>query len=437
MSKRSSPNNPKVLCVAQDVALLGDLALTLRRSFLVERTSSAEEAIDVLSFDGDIRVVVADTRVAGGSGLELLSKAREMAPEVIRVLLVEAAEWTAIAGGLDSGSRIRLLVKPCPPNTLVETVREGLDFLDLRTARQRILEETLRGSVETLMDALSLANPDAFGTARRVQENAVALATKLGLPDRWQIELAALLFNLGAVTLSRELLSKANSGKHLNDTERAELARAPDVSVQLLRHIPGLEDVCAIIESLGAEAYAKRGDRKPTGIQAAVLRAATDFETLRSLGYADDLAIEVMRGTHARYHVSVLEALSQTLGEPAEDREMREMPIRLVRPGMVFADDVKTKNGAMFVTKGFVVTRSFAQRVRGFRPGSVREPVRVLVPRASVSTSNTPRIDSSGPSSLGERSGDYASPPSTRPGDSLGPKSSWSGTTTRARGGDA
>jgi hypothetical protein len=103
---------------------------------------------------------------------------------------------------------------------------------------------------------------------------------------------------------------------------------------------------------------------------------------------------------------------------------------------MVFADDVKTKNGAMFVTKGFVVTRRFAQRVRGFRPGSVRDPVRVLVPRSSVGPAVTPPIDSGRPTPSSQREYD-ADAPSTQRSDAWGPKSSWSGATTRMRGGDA
>ncbi len=46
---------------------------------------------------------------------------------------------------------------------------------------------------------------------------------------------------------------------------------------------------------------------------------------------------------------------------------------------MVLAADVKMATGTLFVARGYEVTPAFLERVRNFRAGSVREPIKVLI----------------------------------------------------------
>jgi hypothetical protein len=46
---------------------------------------------------------------------------------------------------------------------------------------------------------------------------------------------------------------------------------------------------------------------------------------------------------------------------------------------MVCADDVKMLNGTLLVARGYEVTASFLERIRNFRAGTVKEPLRVIV----------------------------------------------------------
>lgn len=50
---------------------------------------------------------------------------------------------------------------------------------------------------------------------------------------------------------------------------------------------------------------------------------------------------------------------------------------------MVFADDLRLVDGPLLVPRGYQVTDWFLTRLRNFRRGTVREPVRVRVPLAT------------------------------------------------------
>jgi hypothetical protein len=57
-----------------------------------------------------------------------------------------------------------------------------------------------------LSEVLSLANPAAFSKGLRIRQYARHIATKLAFPNVWQFEIAAMLSELGCVTLTPDLV---------------------------------------------------------------------------------------------------------------------------------------------------------------------------------------------------------------------------------------
>jgi hypothetical protein len=51
---------------------------------------------------------------------------------------------------------------------------------------------------------------------------------------------------------------------------------------------------------------------------------------------------------------------------------------------MVLAQDVKLKSGTLLIVRGHQVTASLVERLRNFAPGTVCEPVRVIVPKSQA-----------------------------------------------------
>jgi hypothetical protein len=109
------------------------------------------------------------------------------------------------------------------------------------------------------------------------------------------------------------------------------------------------------------------------------LRAAADFDALESQGQDIPETLKTLRGRPGRYDVAVLDALEALVGGTTARTVIREIPLAALREGMTFASDVKLTSGTMLVARGFEVTPSFLQRVKNFRPGTVAEPVRVII----------------------------------------------------------
>lgn len=85
-----------------------------------------------------------------------------------------------------------------------------------------------------------------------------------------------------------------------------------------------------------------------------------------------------------RYDAEVLEALCKVRGSGGLPEDVRELPLAGLRVGMVLAQDIKMQSGTLLVARGFEVTMGLLERMRNFGPGSVREPIRVVVSRKAV-----------------------------------------------------
>jgi response regulator RpfG family c-di-GMP phosphodiesterase len=114
-------------------------------------------------------------------------------------------------------------------------------------AERELLEKTLNGSVKVLTDVLALVDPDAFSRSHRMRDDARQIASALAVPFTWELKLAALLCQIGIVSLPPILIPKARSGLKLTGTEEEMLSRVPEVGGDLLANIPRLESVARIV----------------------------------------------------------------------------------------------------------------------------------------------------------------------------------------------
>jgi response regulator RpfG family c-di-GMP phosphodiesterase len=374
---------PRVICVDDEPHVAGGLALHLRRRYDVEIATSGQAGLELLAREPQAAVVISDMRMPGMNGAEFLTKALAAHPNTTRILLTGYAEVEAAIKAVNEGQVFRFLVKPCPPPELVRTVDAAAELHRLILAEREILEKTLHGSIKMLSEILAISNPLAFGRATRIKGHVSRLVEKLGDKDRWQAEVAAMLSQLATITLPNETAEKLYYGTPLTPEEQRMVERAPDVSEQLLSHIPRLEIVRAILAQR-AEPFRSRGpeltaEQKVVRRGAQLLKVAGDFDALEALGHSSSQALDMLKGREEQYDPDVLRALHEVCGSQRADECIREISLRALKPGMVFASDVKMTTGTLFVARGYEVTESFLERVRNFRPGSVKEPMRVVI----------------------------------------------------------
>lgn len=169
--------HPNVLCVDDELRVLEGLAMHLRRQFTVFRATSGKQGLAELAEHGPFVVALSDMRMPEMNGAEFLSQVHTSAPDTVRMLLTGYADIEVAASAINDGQVFRFLVKPCPPERLRLAFSAALHQYRLITAERELLEHTLRGSVEALVNVLALVHPQAFGRAVRLRELGSAATT--------------------------------------------------------------------------------------------------------------------------------------------------------------------------------------------------------------------------------------------------------------------
>ncbi len=373
-----------VLCVDDERAVLDGLSLHLRRRYQVLTAQSGPEALEVLAREPSVAVVISDMRMPAMDGATFLARAREQAPDTVRLLLTGQSQMDQAIAAINEGRIFRFLTKPCPPATMMGAVDAAAEQHRLMTSERVLLQETLRGAIKALTDVLALSNPVSFGRATRIKNLVTDLAAKLDIKDAWQAEVAAMFSQLGTMTLPPETVEKIYLGFPLTPDEQRMAARAPAVAEQLVRNIPRLDLVADILAAHGRrrksnESVAADPRAATVELMAQLLRAAIDFDALESQGTAGALVVDTMRGRMDRYEPRFVDALAELRGGQAPRVGVREVFLSVLTVGMVFVDDVKMQNGMLLVARGYEVTPGFLERVRNLKPGTVKEPLRVVL----------------------------------------------------------
>jgi len=378
----------KILFVDDDANLLAALQRTQRKQFTVDIAPGGEAGLALIQKQGPYTVVVSDMRMPIMNGAQFLAKVRECSPECIRVMLTGQSDLKDAIEAVNRGNIFRFLTKPCSNETLTQTLEAGLAQYRLVHAEKDLLEKTLHGTVKVLSDVLSLVNPIAFSRGARLKGYVHQILRSLPVEQNWAIEMAALLSQLGCVTVPPDVLQKHFTNQPLTKEDEQMLNSFPSVGRDLLAAIPRLETVAQIIgqqqtawdPALGALALDKQ-DQAVLGAQ--ILSLALEYDRLLTQGLSVQQALDELQHTPAQHDERLVNCLKEGLEKPEITLLSQTMEIWNMQIGMILEEAVKTNNGVLLVPKGQTISDTLLKYLLNFaRRGDIPEEIRVLVPEA-------------------------------------------------------
>jgi CheY-like chemotaxis protein len=316
-------------------------------------------------------------------GASFLAQVRQRAPDTIRILLTGFADVGAAIAAVNEGQIFRFLTKPCASPVLRTAIDAGIEQNRLITAERVLLEQTLRGSVRMLVDALALANPTAYGRAVRIKNYATELADAVGVTQHWRINIAAMLSQVGAIALPADVSRKLARRLPLDPEERMQVERLPSVAAALLENVPRLDDIRAILR-ISADGAVNAGAahlRDDVQRDASILMIADAFELEEAQGATPAHAIASMRASEG-FDAGLLDEFARLRGDARSGPEVRDIPLRYVQEGMQLAADVRTAEGEILLPRGLEITLATIARILSMPAdlGKTLVPVRITLP---------------------------------------------------------
>ncbi|GAA0579443.1 response regulator [Paractinoplanes ferrugineus] len=367
-----------VLLVDDENDILEALALQLRRDHKVLTAHNGDDALRVLSEQGPVAAVISDLRMPGMDGVELLRRVQLEYPDTTRVLHTAQDDLSAAIAAINDGGVYRYLAKPVKTDDLRATVHDAVELYGRSTTERHLLDTTLKASISAVFGCLELASPVAFARAGRIRTRVAELCSMMQLEALWEIEVAAMASQLGAVTIPPSVLAKLDKGLPCTEEEQHMIDAIPGVAVELLKDIPMMADVLEIVRGLGKDQV--NSPRKPQSplIEAAidVIRTAMDFETLESRGMEVESAIAVLE-CRDNSALRVLSALREVNGlDKVAERQVRGLKVAELEVGMRVAEDIAATNGLVLIGRGMIVTSLLLDRLDNYaRMIEIIEPV--------------------------------------------------------------
>jgi FixJ family two-component response regulator len=377
---------PKILLVDDETHVVDGLAQVLRREYDVRTATNPQDALRGLSEINGLAVVVSDFRMPGMDGATFLHEVMVRRPDVARILLTGEAGRDGAVRAINEGQILRFLSKPCPADEVKKAIEAGVIQHRLIQAERSVLQETLIGCIKVLMEVLAIANPVAFGRAERIQKLAARVAERFNCADFWQLDAAALLSQLGYITVPQDVLEKVYRVEPLSASEQQKVNAVPDVSNALLEHIPRLEPVIQVLAALkwNDAQIAKLGDGT-IGLGTRILGAVIEHESLAAAGKSrDEIRVEMHKKV-GRFGEKLLMQLDDCAAQnplpsvPTATNE-REVLLRDAVPGSRLLCELRTEDGALLVPMNFEVTRTLLERLANIHPKLLALPVRVKLP---------------------------------------------------------
>ena len=377
----------RILLVDDDTNVLDGYRRGLSREFLMETAAGGQEALKLTAENGPYAVVISDMRMPGIDGIQLLSKIKVLSPETIRVILTGNADLGTAIEAINEGSIFRFLTKPCSKEVMARTLTAALVQYRLVTAEKQLLEQTLSGSIQVLTEVLSLVNPAAFSRAQRTRRYIHHIVTAMALGNVWQYEVAAMLSQLGCVTLAPEIIDAVYRGEKLSPNEQAQYDAHPSVAYDLLSKIPRLEPIAWMIEHQHrppSPSDAGDPDKAHIRLGAEILRLTLAYERLTHQGASRTDAAHVLSRQNKSFSPAFFEALV-TLDPNSEEGGIRMCKVEDLSPGMIIQQEMHSADGALLVSKGQEVTPTLLFKLKNFYArGAITGNVTVALPATTL-----------------------------------------------------
>ncbi len=175
----------KLLYVDDEEINLSNFAITFRDDFEVFTALSGAAALDCFAANREIAIVIADHRMEAMSGVELLEKIYEQAPDTIRIILTAYIDSDDIIDAINRGRVFRYILKPWKVPDLRLTLEQA--------KAQYLLVEQNKLLLRELAAANAALEKNRAELEDRVQERTAALATSnaalsVEIEERRQIE---------------------------------------------------------------------------------------------------------------------------------------------------------------------------------------------------------------------------------------------------------
>jgi response regulator RpfG family c-di-GMP phosphodiesterase len=347
--------------------------------YSVATASDGEQAWQMLQAD-PVSIVVSDWLMPEMDGLELCRKIRAFDfKHYVYIILISGQDTRQdIVDGLEAGAD-DFLTKPINLAEFRARLQIAVRVVNLEAAlnqRYKEIESSHYQTLQMFTQLMESFDETLGGHCLRVSRLARKLATLHPYVDEAHydhIEAAGLLHDIGMVGLAPELLAKRRT--EMCGDEQQQFQSHPVRSELLLSNIDMLRPVAKIVRA-HHEQYNGRGF--PDGLAGAeipvaaqLVSAASIYDNLRHRGLVafEDIPDHLQRLREYQLSPELVELLldlNMRLMKKELARTDTTLPLEMLKEGMVLAEDVRMKTGAIVMAADTQLSAHHIDKLKGY-----------------------------------------------------------------------
>jgi len=372
---------------------------------------TGSEALGLLGHNR-VSLIISDQRMPGMTGVELLCKSRDVAPDAVKILLTGYADIEATKDAINSGSIRYYFNKPWDDEFLLSRIRESLELYRMtidnrhlgellkkqneqlkimnKTLEERVAEQTgeikaqnaeltesFMGTIKAFSTIIDLRFKDVGSHSQRVASlsSKICKAMNIAGKDYQDIVIAAYLHDIGKVGMSDKILQKKQH--ELNKNELEEYKNHSILGQSCIYSIAGFAEICVIIrhhhENYNGSGYPDNIREKRIPFGARIIRVADAFDKYAfEKGYPNEKMLKEAAAHLVEYSDSVYDPeivkkfieydLAQHFVYPdsSDTITVRASELEI---GMILASDIFTKSGMFLLPKGAKLSAGMIRRI--------------------------------------------------------------------------
>lgn len=423
-----SDNKYNLLLLDDETEILNALRRVFRRQYNVFTCDNGEQALEIVK-EHPIAVIISDMRMPHMDGATFLAHAKEISPKTIRILLTGYSDIESTARAINDAEIFSYVSKPWNNTDLQLVVSRALERYQLdekvealnqevrvKNEQLTIVNQGLEEKVAQRTKALQESNSSLsstlskqramfqgvleminsligqrigghFGHNKRVATHCRMLAEWMGQDAKecTHIYLAAMMYDIGKVTLSDELLSMNESS--MNPAQSAEFQSYVTRGAEIVEAIPSLASAVGKIIRSQNEWFTGGGfpgelHQESIPISARILKVVKDYDNLL-LGELDGTkhapaqALRYLQEDEfGKYDKAVVAEYSKVLNELSTNQH-EEIEVGLLssqlRSGMRLAQDISFDDKNVNLKANSELTAQAIERIKSLEENRDRK----------------------------------------------------------------
>ena len=306
--------NPNTILIVDDE---GNILKTLERlmedeGYRIFFADSGFKGLEIIKHE-DIHLVISDQKMPGMDGIKFLYEVKKISPDTIRIMLTGFADVNIAIQAINEGEVYRFITKPWNNVELLSTVKQGIEYYDLKMElgrlnkriqsqnielkewnfklEQKVADQTKHirdlflDAIKSLVFALEAKDKYTEGHARRATEYAAYICKKMSLLKEYteDIILGSLLHDIGKIGITESILNKK---KKLTKAEYDHIQTHVLIGERILTPIIKNETVLKIVrhhhENIDGSGYPDGLKGTAIPLEARIVAVADTYDALLS-----------------------------------------------------------------------------------------------------------------------------------------------------------